>query len=755
MDYLFENLGDERFQEFCSAVISAEFPNSQVFPVGQPDGGRDGVTYYMDRNSKEFIVFQVKYVKNPHLIQDSHKKFIEAVSKEIIKINNLIPRGAKKYYLITNVKGTSHLGVGSIDLLNGLLEKSLSIPSMCWWRDDLARRIELNPMLKWSFPEILSGQDMINSILFQNINEDRDRRESVIMSYLIDQYDMDNEVKFKQIELQNKLFELFTDVPIRIKKYNDKNKSLRQTLEFFKYEQIKHVSTDNVYIVEEEQPTLGGAASFLLNSKVQNDIEKTLLEGGPGQGKSTISQYVCQVHRARLLHKTSDLLLIPDGLKASPVRIPIKIDLRDVAEWVEKKNPYPNLVSDVYFADKWQNSLESFVVAHLFYHSKIDNFSVSDFIEICKHSSLLFVFDGFDEIANIQAREVIIEFINKGINRISQNSKSLQIIITSRPAAFSTSVGFAVDTYPHFELGEITPSITNEYVEKWILARRLGNREASEIKRLVDEKLKMPHLRDLAKSPMQLAILISLLNTRGESLPNKRTALYDSYIELFFNRESEKNATIRDNRDLIIDIHQYLAWILHSEAELYKNSGRIEISSLIDRLKSYLSREGHDTVIADKLFTVMKERVCALVSRLQGTFEFEVQPLREYFCAKYLYKTSPYSPSGFEKKGTKPERFYAISRNFYWQNVVRFFAGCFDVGELPMLIHELGELQNDKLLKYTGYPRIIVSQLLADWVFTQYPNLMKKVVKIIVESINVGSILNQDGRSNNRLVAMM
>jgi hypothetical protein len=38
MDYLYENLGDERFQEFCSTLIAKEFPNLQAFPVGQPDG---------------------------------------------------------------------------------------------------------------------------------------------------------------------------------------------------------------------------------------------------------------------------------------------------------------------------------------------------------------------------------------------------------------------------------------------------------------------------------------------------------------------------------------------------------------------------------------------------------------------------------------------------------------------------------------------------------------------------------------------
>ena len=62
MDYLYENLGDERFQEFCSTLIAKEFPNLQAFPVGQPDGGRDSLVYIMNSLEKKFIVFQKKTI---------------------------------------------------------------------------------------------------------------------------------------------------------------------------------------------------------------------------------------------------------------------------------------------------------------------------------------------------------------------------------------------------------------------------------------------------------------------------------------------------------------------------------------------------------------------------------------------------------------------------------------------------------------------------------------------------------------------
>ena len=67
---------------------------------------------------------------------------------------------------------------------------------MCWWRDDLSRMFEKDPIFKWSFPEILNGQDVLNSILFENLQENKERRENVIRAYLVDQYEIDNEVKF-------------------------------------------------------------------------------------------------------------------------------------------------------------------------------------------------------------------------------------------------------------------------------------------------------------------------------------------------------------------------------------------------------------------------------------------------------------------------------------------------------------------------------------------------------------------------------
>lgn len=133
--------------------------------------------------------------------------------------------------------------------------------------------------------------------------------------------------------------------------------------------------------------------------------------------------------------------------------------------------------------------------------------------------------------------------------------------------------------------------------------------------------------------------------------------------------------------------------------------------------------------IIDSLLTGVVERVVALVSRVEGTYEFEVQPLREYFAAKYLYETAPYAPATRNQTGTKPDRFDGIAPNPYWMNVTRFFAGCFSKGELLDLGDRTARLIEGSEATEAAYPRTLALCLLQDWVFTQSSSAMKRILE--------------------------
>jgi hypothetical protein len=757
VDYPLENLGPERFQHFCQALLAREYRGIQCFPVAQPDGGRDAIMYPTFGDTDKFMVFQVKFSRRPQAETDPHKWLAAIVDAELPKVKTLIARGATEYVLMTNVPGTAHLATGSIDTLNRKITETLGLPSMCWWRDDINRKLDDAWALKWVYPELMTGPDFLRAIVESGLSEHRERRAATIRSFLRAQYGMDEEVRFKQVELQNKLVDLFIDVPIAPR---DEHLEPRQAHFFHALSRSVLMETEeddmpiDDHVMAMDSPGNGaiGAATLLLSPTLQYAMPRLVVEGAPGQGKSTIAQYVCQVHRMRLLQEDDTLSCIAAEHRQASVRLPVKVDLRDLATWMDKRDPF-NVDDQGARPTAWHKSLESFLAALISNQSGGTQFSSDDLLAVLRISAVLLVFDGLDEVADIARRSEVVEEIVKGVQRLEENAASLQVVVTSRPAAFANSPGMPHGKYPHLQLLSLTKPNIMLYAERWLRARRLDSKQSAEFRAVLKSKLDQPHLRDLARNPMQLAILLSLVLTRGASLPDKRTALYDYYIDLFFSREAEKSAVVRNHRDLLIDVHRYLAWLLHSEAEL----GHARASITQDRLQrvvsEYLYKEGHDPTLAKDLFTGMVERVVALVSRVEGTFEFEVQPLREYFAACHLYYTAPQSSPGKERPGPKPDRFDAIARNFFWLNVTRFYAGCYSKGELSSLIERLQELADEKGFHETSYPRMLAAILLADWVFTQNPKSVQQAVDLVLDGSGLRYLIAQLGTTKRTLEA--
>lgn len=749
MTYQYENLGDERFQQLAQAILTTVFPNVQCLPVGQPDGGRDAFWYTPRKRKSKTIIFQVKYAKNPDA-RDERDAVAAAIKSEKDKVAELIKRGASSYYLITNTRGTSHPDVGSIDTVNRELSDAFGIPSYCWWRDDIDRRIDANADIKWSYPDIVRGSDVLQWLVAGTWKADANKRDMALRSYIATQHKDDEEVKFKQVELQNRLLDLFVDLPVLpLDSKNDRQKMryIQGSLDL-----SGTVLIDDAMLMARNRDWhfhrrhFPDTAEFLLQDGNGLNAPCIVLEGAPGQGKSTITQYVCQVHRLKLLGQAHELIHAPKSHVNASVRIPFRIDLRDYAAWLSGRNPF---APDGQNSEIRSSTLESFIAAQVSQLSGGQDFSAADLTAVAKSGRILIVLDGFDEVADIPTRQKVVDEITRAASRIRAHQQHAQIVVTSRPAAFANSPGFPHTDWLHLEIQSMTPEQIAEYARKWMAARHLPPRERKEFLSLLKEKLEQPHMRDLSRNPMQLTILLALIHTRGLSLPDKRTSLYDNYMELFFNRESEKSRVVREHRDLLLDIHRYLAWTLHTTAEEKGSGGIIAEGDLKDLLRQYLRDEGHDTQLVQELFTGMVERVVALVSRVQGTFEFEVQPLREYFAARHLYETAPYSPPGDERSGTKPERFDALSRNFYWLNVVRFYCGCFSRGELSSLVDGLDDLSQDDDYRLLAHPRTLAFMLLGDWVFTQQPILVSRVVKLNLAYPGLKILLSSTYRSPN------
>ncbi|MGX1573993.1 NACHT domain-containing protein [Cellulosimicrobium funkei] len=734
-DYTYERLTPDRFQQFAAALLIAEDKNLQAFPIGHADGGRDIASFH--QIAAPFAVYQVKHTRKIEHGKNYGKWLIDAIDDEMESITRLIDSGATEYTLVTNAPGTAPWAKGTIDKVARHLETSLPVPSRVIWRDDLDARIASQYDLKWAFPEVMASHDQIRDLVEGAMGNRR--RERAINKYLSAQYEQDSTVKFKQAELQStELLDLFVDVPGFFPAKHQTPETLRTFLDALHRTLSGSSSKSHGPFLdfgdERGEPGIfAPAGSALLQETLTQLMPRILVEGAPGQGKSTLAQYLAQVLRMRFLRNDRDLERLPAFHRSGPLRIPFKIDLRDLALWASGIHHRSNAGSP----HGKTPSVESFIADEIELLSGGIEFTVDDLHEILSRTPTVLLLDGFDEIANESQRKGLVQEVERFLARVEPEARSIQTIVTSRPSVLAKSARFSRRKWAYVSLGAIDSNLALEYAARWANARSLDENERADLTQTLSEKLQLEHIRDLCRNPMQLTIMLWLLHSRGRSLPDQRTSLYANYVDVFFNREAEKAAIVRDNRTLLLDLHGYLAWRMHSDAESRGTNGRISSEDLKSLIEAWLHGRGHESDAIDELFQGVVQRIVALVSRTEGTFEFEVQPLREFFAARHLYSTSPYSPPGKPARGTKPDILVALLNNPYWDNVLRFFAGFYSAGEVPGLATEL----IDKIEAARGWGAIrektVSLNLLGDWVTHQQPKWTERLTRAAIDELTL------------------
>ena len=739
MGYLYENTNDERFQHLCQSLFTIDFPTLQCLPVGQPDGGRDGLDPEAD------TVLQVKFKKIDE--PENAEWMIAALEKEKPKIEKLISSGLHRYIIATNARGTAHLGGGRIDLVQQWLDSNLSIPAQTMWRDDIDRRLDRAPTnLKLKYSELLTLEDGLPIVLQQLWLPDQERQKDAIQAFVKMQYSADETVKFKQVGLSNDLLDLFIDVPVGLPQhYMDRLRKESRSLpnsvfRFIRDRNISLVLSNNgtaefVRHTDGLRPRLRGpaigAADLLLGDNSANRLTRTLLEGAPGQGKSTIAQYVCQVHRARFLNKTDTIARVPDDHLRSGLRIPVKVDLRDFALFLDGKSPFGPTSGD-----HSTRTLEVFLAQLISAKSGGINFTSHDVFLLFKQSPTLLFLDGLDEVANIDLRERLITSLGEAMTRLDEFDA--QIVVTSRPSTFGKVPKLDQYDFQTLVLTKLDKTRIDDYADRWTIARNLEPAEREDVKSILADKLQQTHIMSLTTNAMQLTILLSLIHQVGHSLPDQRTDLYRRYIDLFFTREADKSTSVREHRHILIGFIQHLAWVLQAEAESSKGAGNISVEKLYAMARSYLGDNDYPPALADDLFSGGLERIFVLVERIEGLYEFEVQPLREFFCAEHLYATAPvgtYLDSA--PHGDRAQRFEALASNPFWMNVARFYAGFYERGEIGALVLSLQELSasTDKCL--SSHVRKVGLALLQDWVFSNKKFAQNQLIESIFDDFGM------------------
>ncbi|WP_212820310.1 NACHT domain-containing protein [Polymorphospora rubra] len=688
-------------------MLATEFPDVVCFPVGQKDGGRDAVR----KNGGNAIIYQVKWTGDR--LQNPLSWLKAAIDGEAENIRRLVADGASAYYLMTCVAGTSEYWSGTMNQLDEELARQSKIfgtPMECWWQADIDARVDKAPTeVKWAYPDMLAGPDLIRYMIeADRVAARDDELRTLLLKVIATQWDEDAKVKFKQVDLDSRdLVDLFVDV------------------------EANRISAPRAMVstLHEvgERTALGGAAQYLLKTPAR----MTLVRGEPGQGKSTLGQYLCQTHRAQYLRDEDNL----DGKRPTLVpeqpRFPIRIDLRDFAQWIDGVDPFadPLMPSGAPRRRPKSPSLEGFLAHLLHTRSGRRKVTVEMVHDILARMPALIVFDGLDEIARETVRTWVVKQIDEFVARTA-GWIAPQVIVTTRPNASSLAEP-SPEVFEIISLARLSPALRAAYLRKWADARSIRGQDRRALQSTFDSRSAEPHIAQLADNPMQLTILLYLMQKRGDSVPTGRTDLYRSYMETFLDREAVKTPAVHDHRKDLEEVTAFLGWHLQSLAETQGTNGQMATRAIRKAINGYLFDADKDTTLVDDLFTAVTDRVWALASKVQGTFEFDVQPIREFFAARYLYEFA----EGARGTLLRSMVLAHLIRRPYWLNTSRFYAGFVTPNEVAGLLE--GVEEEMEAGRHPAQARMALWALLADGVFAVRPKTQRRATALLSDDLSV------------------
>lgn len=427
-------------------------------------------------------------------------------------------------------------------------------------------------------------------------------------------------------------------------------------------------------------------------------------------------------------------------------KLPLRVDLREYAAWISGRDPFGEDVPTKTSRRraKAKRSLEMYLADLCSHASGGRTVQVEDMQSLLARYPTLLVLDGLDEVADPELRTIIVGQINDTARRMGSGDRQIrrfQIIVTARPNASGLAEPDP-DLFQTLRLEPLNPALQAEFVNRWCDVRGIESTERQRLRRIFRERTALDHVAQLADNPMQLTILLFLINRKGDAVPVARTALYTEYMTTLLDREVNRQQIDRDEVPRVQEVTAFLGWFMHSGVESSPEVGRMSKDDIETTLLLYFRRTDGPHGEVEKLFKAASDRFWALSSKVDGTFEFAVQPVREYFAARFL---AEWAARHWQQPLLKQDVLRELIARPYWLNVARFYAGFASPNELAALRYGL-----EDALQAAAYPlqeRSATWTLLADGVFTNNTAVQRDVVRLLADDLTV-SLVGEAGSSD-------
>lgn len=734
MEYDLNQIADPtKFQRLMNAILTARFgEDARLTPLRGPDGGSDGETA-PDNPNMEFrpttnrsapsnpivaspdpgrYIFQAKYHQTgAQRTSDLRSQVLREFESELTTsvLNRPDRQDVDYFFVVTNIMASKN-AIERVDHIRSrLLREHRRLHADVWWGEKVVAFLDWSPELWLAFPEIFPGG--VPPLLAQTMIAHRDGISRSFRIAASHEYERDLTVKFRQIELEHKLFDLFVDLDVRLHPHEDDRYRLIHRATF------DNRSQPDAQIGRHSFVRLPSTALELLIDD-STSLRRIVLEGGPGQGKSTITQMAAQMYRTLLLRHTPVSARHTRWRQLCKVRFPFRVELRRFAEWISGTE---------------QGTLEQYIAVMVGRDSGGTTVTVEDVHAVVSRSSVILLLDGLDEIGGDRLRDRVLDSIMESVNRFETAlNADLRVVLTTRPPALTGRrdrlEGFTRTVLSPMESGRI-----DDYLSRWLAAQITTTEERERIKGSFDGRRDDPHVEALARNPMQLSVLLQFIHLKGDAFPDRRAELYRDYFRIVIDRDVEKSPELRTNRDLIEGLHAFLGFHFHGATELNQSKRTLNREDIIELSGDWLRSEGHSDKVAGQFFALGEERFGLIVAVAgegdQTTYGFEVQPIQEYFAASYI--------SNHLKADDAHGIFELLVHREYWREVALFLAGLRRPNEKADLVARAKAADQDAELGWTQNGRAIILQLLREGVLHQPRHVLAEAMDFISDLLDM------------------
>lgn len=724
-NYNLDRLGTNEFEHLVQALSTKIFKNQNIVFGSGRDGAREATFTGKSSFAEGYHVIQAKF-KDDFESQD-WKWAKQQFQKEMNKFKNEtrdLPT-PDVYLFFTNIQFTAVSKVGGRDEIEEFKKEYIDfIPNiMIYGYDEICKLLDNNRDVATSYASFILSGDIIQE-LYNHMNITNSRDNDILYRFLNKEFD---ENLYSKLEQAGKV----TDDRINLERvFVDLNISGDE------------IETGDKFI------------NFCLdigNSSLRKEPYKMVFIGGPGQGKSTITQFLTQVYRVKFL-ETFQNKTLSDNIQSFKkqiskcsepkcYRFPVNIILSDYSEWLSREKE----------KDKSYSVLS--YIQYRIQKRADDEFSeFNNFRSLLSSMSFLFIFDGLDEVPTTSNRQEVIVEIDNFINyELKSSNCDAMVIATTRPQGYSDEFS-REKKFKHFELDDLDRETCLEYLDNLVKNTVHSNDEIVKQLKILRETLDNEVTANLMKTPLQATIMAILVKSGGKPSKDK-FSLFDDYYKTMLKREKQKNVLkiIGEHEDYINEIHYKLGNTLQlTSQEMEHTSSYLDMHSFKSLVEEYFDEQELDASdkksYTEEIMEAITDRLVFITENQDNKIGFAIRSTQEYFSAMMNVHNI--------HDETVIKNLKVISESIYWRNVFIFMLGYIAKNKNYLLdtldshIYELnGSSINSKelsLSKISKYGSLLSLEILAESILSHRPKQENKLIKHLKLLTDIISIGNSD-----------